>query len=110
MPPKYQAAREEFGWLWKSQKPPVFSGPVELHVGFHTDGVQIVLMELDDAVRPKHVQGDLDNLIGFVLEVAEDIGVVKNDKQIVRIVATCFEGTESKRLKDDGEAVDGGDG
>lgn len=100
MPKEYMAWREEFGWLVKSQKPPSFSGSVELHLGFHTDGVQIVIIELDDATRPKYVQADLDNLVGGVMEVLEDVQVLTNDKQVVRIVATCYEGTESRREKE----------
>lgn len=91
MPKEYMTAREEFGWLWKSQKPPHFSGPVEVRLGFHTDGVRITLVGLEDAPRPKHVRGDLDNLIGFIMEVMEDIGVVDNDRQVHKIVATCYE-------------------
>ena len=59
-------------------------------------------MELEDAVRPKHVQGDIDNLAGFIMEVAEDIGVVKNDKQVMRLVVTTYEQPTSKREKDEG--------
>jgi len=100
MPPEYQAWREEFGWLVKSQKPPRFSRAVELHLGFHSDGVQVVMMELEDAARPKYVQGDIDNLIGGVMEVLEDVGVINNDKQIVKVTAYCYETEESKRLKE----------
>ena len=100
MPPEYMAAREEFGWLWKALNPPSFGGLLELHLGFHTDGVQIVLIEVEEGARPKHVRADIDNLVGFVMEVAEDIGVVGNDRQIVKVVATVLEGEGSKRAKE----------
>jgi len=101
MPPDYQAWREEFGWLLKAARgaEPRMVGNVELHLGFHTDGVQIVLVDKADVMRGKHVQADIDNLICGVMEVLEDVGVVANDKQVVKVIATVYEGKESKREK-----------
>jgi Holliday junction resolvase RusA-like endonuclease len=100
MPADYRAWREEFGWLLKAEKPPHFTGSVELHLGFHTDGVQIVMTELDDATRPKHVRADLDNLIGGVMEILEDVGIVDNDRQVVMVTAFAYETAKSKRERE----------
>ena len=74
MPQEYQDWREMFGHLLRAERAPTFgAAPVEVH------------LELD---RPTHVRGDIDNLIGGVLEVLEDTHVVDNDKQIVKVIAT----------------------
>lgn len=94
MPKDYMAWRDEFGWLLKAEKPPHYgTRNIELHLGFQSGGVQIVIIPID-VTRPTHVRADLDNLIGSVCEVLEDLGIVENDRQVVKIIATAYEGKD----------------
>ena len=101
MPQEYQDWREMFGHLLRAERAPTFgAAPVEVHLEFDTDEVAITIQEIPDAHRPTHVRGDIDNLIGGVLEVLEDIHVVDNDKQIVKVIATVVKrglGTDTEQ-------------
>jgi Holliday junction resolvase RusA-like endonuclease len=92
MPKDYQEKRKEFGWELRALNPPTYDGRVSVAVDFRTDGVFIGIMDLPDATRPTHVRGDLDNLVGFVFEVMEDIRMVKSDNDILVVHATAVEG------------------
>jgi Holliday junction resolvase RusA-like endonuclease len=92
MPPEYQQWRKDFGTLLKSEitrgdYERSFIGPVEVYLSFYPHGVRIQVMD-SMTVRRKHVRGDIDNLIGGVMEVLEDTQVVTNDSMIHRVVAT----------------------
>ncbi len=87
MPKDYMTWRKEFAEAWRELNPPTFAGPVEIVVGFLTEGTSIDIASLAGVKRPKHVRADLDNLIGAVMEVAEDMGVVTNDRNFVSIRA-----------------------
>ena len=91
MPKDYMKWREDFGILLKSEIARVKSqrrmiGPVELYLSFYAHGVRIQMVEVR-SVRRKHVRGDVDNLVGGVMEVLEDIEVVTNDSKVHRVVA-----------------------
>jgi Holliday junction resolvase RusA-like endonuclease len=88
MPKGYMDWRKEFGALLQQAKPPTFPGPVELHLWFDSDDVMIAVKSLEGVARPKHVRADLDNLIGAVMEVLEDQGIIENDRMVLRIVAS----------------------
>jgi Holliday junction resolvase RusA-like endonuclease len=90
MPADYRKWRDEFAVELARLKPPAYQGPVALRLDFQTDGVRIH-MDAFDGVRPKHVRADLDNLVGAVMEVLEDAGVVGNDRQIMFLEASCYE-------------------
>jgi Holliday junction resolvase RusA-like endonuclease len=93
MPKEYQEWRRDFGLLLKSEINKYrdqwrhFDGPVEVYLSFYPHGVRIQVMD-SMTVRRKHVRADIDNLIGGVFEVLEDIKVVTNDSMIHRVVAT----------------------
>lgn len=91
MPPEYQQWRTDFGTLLKSEIAKTRSqrriiGPVELYLSFYRHGVRIQIQEVT-TIRRKHVRGDIDNLIGGVMEVLEDTEVVTNDSKVHRVVA-----------------------
>jgi Holliday junction resolvase RusA-like endonuclease len=89
MPADYRKWRREFGALLEQAKPPNFPGPVELHLWFDTDDVTISVKSLEGVARPKFVRADVDNLVGAVMEVLEDKGIVTNDRMVLRIVASA---------------------
>jgi Holliday junction resolvase RusA-like endonuclease len=98
MPPEYQQWRRDFGVLLKSEIAKVKSqrrmiGPVELYLSFYGHGVRIQVNEVT-TVRRKHVRGDIDNLLGAVMEVLEDIEVVTNDSKVYRVVANVADNLE----------------
>ena len=91
MPKGYMKWREDFGTLLKVEIARVRSqrriiGPVEVYLSFYGHGVRIQIIEVT-TVRRKHVRGDIDNMIGAVMEVLEDIEVVTNDSKVHRVVA-----------------------
>lgn len=95
MSDEYMGWRKDFGTLLKSELTKYrsrrhFLGPVEVYLSFYPHGVRIQVME-SMTVRRKHVRGDIDNLIGGVMEVLEDTEVVTNDSKIHRVVATVAE-------------------
>jgi Holliday junction resolvase RusA-like endonuclease len=95
MPVDYQEWRRDFAMLLKSEitrgdYPRKHAGPVEVYLSFYPHGVRIQVMD-SMTVRRKHVRGDIDNLIGGVMEVLEDTQVVTNDSKIHRVVATVAE-------------------
>ena len=95
MPKGYMKWREDFGTLLKVEIARVRSqrriiGPVEVYLSFYGHGVRIQIIEVA-TVRRKHVRGDIDNMIGAVMEVLEDIEVVTNDSKVHRVVATVAE-------------------
>jgi Holliday junction resolvase RusA-like endonuclease len=101
MPPEYAEWRKDFGTLLKSALNKAkgehkFIGPVEVYLSFYPHGVRIQVMD-SMTVRRKHVRGDIDNLVGGVMEVLEDIKVVTNDSMIHRVVATVAEHEADER-------------
>jgi Holliday junction resolvase RusA-like endonuclease len=105
MPADYQAWRADFGMLLKSEivkarSEHKFIGPVEVYLSFYPHGVRIQVMD-SMTVRRKHVRGDIDNLVGGVMEVLEDTQVVTNDSMIHRIVATVAEHEADERTDEE---------
>ena len=91
---KYMEWRKTFGALLTmgAGKAPSFGDkPVELRLVFGTDHVSIAIMEMPTGKRPKHVRADLDNLVGAVMEVLEDQGVIVNDRQVVKLTAYAYQ-------------------
>ena len=88
MPREYQEWRKEFGrQLADATSGAQFDGPVAMYVTFHTDAVSITIQPWPSE-RRKHVRADIDNLLGGVLEVCEDIGLITNDRMVHRIYAS----------------------
>ena len=91
MPRPYREWRQDFGQLLMLQHPRIYrEQPIGLEVEFGSDEVRIKTYPLFEAIRPKHVRADVDNLIGGVMEVLEDIHVVENDKQIYVVKASVL--------------------
>ena len=96
MPPEFQQWREEVGWLMKAGGMRPVKGPVEVHLTFYGHGFDVTIIPLSGSKRAKYVTGDVDNLIGGVLEVLEDIGIVKNDRDVHRVIATVADNVEEE--------------
>ena len=92
MDPAYMEARKEFGVLLRSLNPPKFEGPVSVAMAFMETGVLLTIFPRDDSKRAKYNRGDIDNLVGFVMEVMEDRGVIKNDRDVLELHATVARG------------------
>jgi Holliday junction resolvase RusA-like endonuclease len=105
MEPEYMEWRKDFGKLLKSEITKAgssrgFLGPVEVYLSFYPHGVRIQVMD-SMTVRRKHVRGDIDNLVGGVMEVLEDIKVVTNDSMIHRVVATVAKHEADERTDEE---------
>ena len=103
MPKDYMKWREDFGVLLKSEIARVRSqrrmvGPVELYLSFYAHGVRIQIVEAT-SIRRKHVRADIDNLIGGVMEVLEDMEVVTNDSKVHRVVANVADNVKEEGWK-----------
>lgn len=76
--------------------PDQLSNPVSLEASFQTEGFHLQLRPLlgwnggASVVRPKHVRGDLDNLIGGVMDALQDAGVLANDSWVMETHARCW--------------------
>jgi len=91
MPRPYREWRKDFGNLLLLQRPKKYmEQPIGVELEFGTDEVRIKTYPLFEAIRPTHVRADIDNLIGGVLEVFEDVHVVENDKQIYVVQASVL--------------------
>ena len=100
MPKAYMKWRKDFGILLKSEITRTggsrgFDGPVEVYLSFYGHGVRIQVIPVTSQ-RRKHVRADIDNLIGAVMEVLEDIEVVSNDSKVHRVVATVADNVEEE--------------
>ena len=91
MPKDFEEWREAFGWELAKLRPPRFDGPVHVILHFSKDGVDIDIFSLpDDVKREPKVRGDIDNLIGGVMEVMQDIEVVGNDRDVLVVKASAY--------------------
>ena len=88
MPADYMRWRRETAMLVKaSGMPEQFTGPVQLTVLFDSDSMHIHVQELEGLVRPKHVRADVDNLVGAVMDMLQDAGVIANDRLVLAVEA-----------------------
>ena len=69
----------------------VLSGPLSLMVKFYKDRVELMLSE---GAPPRHGQGDIDNLLGGLMDALQDAGCYKNAIQIARIQAEIVKESE----------------
>jgi len=81
MPKRYRDNKEALGWMIRRAKPPSFDGPVEIQLTFSAEAIHIRLAPSERS-RPKGVRGDLDNLIGTITDVLQDMGVIANDRSV----------------------------
>jgi Holliday junction resolvase RusA-like endonuclease len=94
MDPAYMEHRKDFGLLLRSLNPPKFDGPVAVKLAFMETGVLVYIVPIDDSKRTKYNRGDIDNLTGFVMEVMEDQGIIKNDRDVHELHATVSKGSQ----------------
>ena len=90
MPAEYMAAKAEFATHLTSLRIPLnnHEGPVALEVVFGPDDIWMQLVPMYGN-KPKGMRkADLDNLVGFVMDAAQDAGLIKDDKQVLSIEAT----------------------
>ena len=96
MPAHYMAWREAFVANLQAQrithaKPLLGSMKLWVRVSGDTIGVNLTPTE---AVRPTGVRGDLDNLVGAIMDALQDAGVYLNDAQVVSIDAAFADATD----------------
>lgn len=84
MDKEYVEWKEAVGEVVVAQRLPVLSGPLSLVVKFYSDRVELMLSE---GAPPRFGQGDIDNLLGGLMDALQEAGVYKNDIQIARIQA-----------------------
>lgn len=71
--------------------------PISLEASFESEGFWLQLRPLvgwrggADVARPKHVRGDLDNLVGGVMDALQDAGVLADDRWVMETHARCWE-------------------
>jgi len=56
-----------------------------LRCAFGAEGVEVEWLPCSPVKRPKGIQGDVDNLIGSVMDAIQASGRISDDKQFVRI-------------------------
>ena len=61
------------------------TGPLSLDAVFGTDGMWFQLRPVPGHVRAVHVQADVDNLLGGLMDALQDATVYEDDKQIVEV-------------------------
>jgi Holliday junction resolvase RusA-like endonuclease len=67
--------------------------PMQLRVVFMSDSIYFQLYELENVKRPKYVQGDVDNLVGGLMDALQDTGVVVDDRWILDLEVAAWEET-----------------
>ena len=71
--------------------------PISLEASFETDGFWLQLRPLlgwdggRNVARPSHVRGDLDNLLGGVMDALQDGGILADDRWVMETHARCWE-------------------
>jgi len=60
-----------------------FEGPVEMEVEFYKDRFILYIEPRPDIKR--HGRGDLDNMLGAVMDVCQDIELITNDRNVVAL-------------------------
>lgn len=69
--------------------PGMIEGPVMIELEFSEKKVNVsVIPVVGEFQRDKHVRGDLDNLIGGVMDAMQDAGTIVNDSQVVAVRAS----------------------
>ena len=78
------------GYIYQGEQ---ITQPVKLYARFSSDtiGLQLVAVPI---VRPKYVRGDLDNLVGGLMDALQDAGILSNDSLVVSIDAEVGPDTE----------------
>ena len=86
MPADYTDWKEAVGWALKEQgiEPAQIEVPLNVHVIFKEDEMLVQLFQVEKT-RPKGTTGDLDNLIGGLLDALQDYGLIKDDRQVQEI-------------------------
>lgn len=92
MPQRYMDNKTMLAWAikagaTKSNPLPEFKGPVRMVVQFSSTQIGIEIWEADNT-RPKGVRGDIDNLLGTITDVLQDMGIIVNDREIYGIEGT----------------------
>lgn len=92
MPAEYMAWKQQVATMLVEAGIPTsnYEGPVELVVTFSSDKMYLqVTPLLDIETRPKHLKrNDLDNLVGGIMDALQDANVIRDDVQVLRIVAS----------------------
>ncbi len=93
MPPKYREWKKAIAEYVKVQHPrKQLVRPLRMVIHFRSEETFVELTEFDtDFKRAKYVTGDIDNMLGGVLDALEDSGLIANDKQVVHVVAVVGE-------------------
>jgi Holliday junction resolvase RusA-like endonuclease len=60
---------------------------VGVELVFESDHIKLRAYQLPSSRRPKYVRGDVDNLIGGVLDAMQDAGTINDDRQVLEVVA-----------------------
>lgn len=65
-----------------------FDGPVEINCTFYEEGALVSISAVEEEYqRAKHVRGDIDNLVGGIMDALQESTLIDNDSQVVRITA-----------------------
>ncbi len=62
-------------------------GPLSLEVIFGSEGMWFQLRPVSGHVRAMHVEADVDNLVGGLMDALQDATVFKDDKQVIEVHA-----------------------
>ncbi len=88
MPPKYAQWKKDVAEYIGIQYPRTqLVRPLSLVVNFGSEETYVELVEYDtDFKRSKYVRGDIDNLLGGLMDALQDSGLMANDSQVVHTV------------------------
>lgn len=84
MDKEYTDWKDDVGQLVGVSGLAVLSGPLSLVVKFYKDRVEVMMSE---GAPARHGQGDIDNLLGGLMDALQDAGCFKNDIQVARVQA-----------------------
>jgi len=84
MPKEYTEWKDAVAEVVAAERVPALSGPLSLLLTFKKGSVEVTMAE---GAPPRFGQGDIDNLIGGVMDALQDAGCFKNDIQIARVIA-----------------------
>ena len=91
MPKEYTEWKAAVAEVVAAKRVAVLSGPLSLMVRFKKESVEVIMSE---GAPPRFGQGDIDNLVGGLMDALQDAGCFKNDIQVARLQAEIVKETE----------------
>lgn len=97
MPPDYREWKAMVKGFIAASRKEVVEGKCRIEMVFREKDVAIrVIPVIEDWQRAKGIRGDIDNLVGGVLDAMQDAGMIDDDRNVIEVHALI------QKRRDDG--------